>query len=169
MKKKALVVIPMVLIFVNVLRGVDAFDAHLGSRFNLKAMCIWNIHDFPTYKLLVGVVIKGHVGCPPCGPSINSSNSKKLKKIVYCGACKHLLRAHPYQWAWLAFNGGIETRVAPIRMSTTQTLEGVAECKSWLSNLQNFARRNFGPMHKHGIKRYSIMFELPCWQVCELP
>jgi hypothetical protein len=93
MKKKALVVIPMVLIFVNVFRGVDAFDAHLGSRFNLKAMCIWNIHDFPTYKLLVGVVIKGHVGCPPCGPSIDFSNSKKLKKIVYCGGMQALVKS----------------------------------------------------------------------------
>ncbi len=27
-------------------------------------MRMWNIHNFPTYGLLVGYVTKGHIGCP---------------------------------------------------------------------------------------------------------
>jgi hypothetical protein len=47
-------------------KGVVAFDAYLGAKFNLKAICIWSIHDFPTNNLFVGCVTKGRVGYPPC-------------------------------------------------------------------------------------------------------
>jgi hypothetical protein len=35
-------------------KGVVAFDAYLGAKFNLKAMCMWSIHDFLAYGLVVG-------------------------------------------------------------------------------------------------------------------
>jgi hypothetical protein len=72
-------------------------DAYLNAKFNLKAMCIQNIHDFSTYGLFVGCVIKGHMGCPLCGPTIDSKSSKKLKKMVFCGTCKYLPKSHPYR------------------------------------------------------------------------
>jgi hypothetical protein len=48
-------------------KGVDSFDAYVGAKFTLKAMCMWSIHDFPTYGLFASCAIKIHVGCPPCG------------------------------------------------------------------------------------------------------
>jgi len=41
-------------------------------------MCIWNIHDFPTYGLFTGFVTKGLVGCPPCGPIKETQSSNKF-------------------------------------------------------------------------------------------
>lgn len=38
--------------------GVDSFDAYVGAKFTLKTMCMWNIHDFPTYGLFANCVIK---------------------------------------------------------------------------------------------------------------
>jgi hypothetical protein len=35
-----------------------AFDAHMGAKYNLKAICMWNIHDFPTYDLFARCMIK---------------------------------------------------------------------------------------------------------------
>jgi hypothetical protein len=46
-------------------QGVQAFDAISWVPFTLKAMCMWNIHNFPTYGLFASCVTKGHVGCPP--------------------------------------------------------------------------------------------------------
>jgi hypothetical protein len=51
-------------------KGVKAFDVYSRAKFNLHAMCIWSTHNFPTYKLFVGCVIKGHVVCSPCGLEI---------------------------------------------------------------------------------------------------
>ncbi len=39
-------------------KGVEAFVAYLGAKFNLKVMCMWNIHDFLAYNLLIGYVTK---------------------------------------------------------------------------------------------------------------
>jgi hypothetical protein len=42
-------------------KGVSTFDAHQGVTFSLKAMCMWNIHDFSAYGLFIGCVTKGLV------------------------------------------------------------------------------------------------------------
>lgn len=63
-------------------KGVKALDSFQGATFNLRAMCMWNIHDFPAYGLFVGCVTKGLVGCPPCGPTIKYRHSRKFKKVV---------------------------------------------------------------------------------------
>jgi hypothetical protein len=56
---------------------VEARDVYLGMCFNLKAMCIWNIHDFATYGPFVRCVTKGHRGCLACGLDTKSKSSKK--------------------------------------------------------------------------------------------
>jgi hypothetical protein len=55
-----------------------AFDAHMGAKSNLKAICMWNIHDFPTYDLFLGCVTKRQVGCSPCGVATKFQSSKKI-------------------------------------------------------------------------------------------
>ncbi len=51
-------------------KGVYVLDSFQATTFNLRAMCMWNIHDFPVYRQFVGCVTKGLVGCPPCGLAI---------------------------------------------------------------------------------------------------
>lgn len=55
---------------------------------------MWSIHDFLTYGLFVGCVIKRHVDFPPCGPSTKVQSSNKLSKMVYCGLHRYLPRNH---------------------------------------------------------------------------
>jgi len=57
---------------------------------------MWRIHDFPAYGLFARCMTKGLVGCPPCGPIIESQSSKKLKNVVYWGSCCYFPRNHPY-------------------------------------------------------------------------
>jgi hypothetical protein len=73
--------------------GVQTFDLFSKENFNLRAMCIWSVHDFLAYKLFIGCVTKGHVGCPPCGPTIDSCSSKKLKKMIFLGIIATCLEA----------------------------------------------------------------------------
>ncbi len=96
--------------------GVQAFDVTIGEKLNLQSMCIWSVHDFPTYGLFVGCVTKGHIGCPPCGLAIESHFSRK--KMVYCGSCRYLPQNHPYRCNQIAFNGETENKVPPLHVST---------------------------------------------------
>ncbi len=74
---------PFIEKFQKLWKGVPTFGTHQGVTFNLKAMCMWSIHEFMAYGLFVGCVTKGLVGCPPCGPTTKSWSSRKLTKVVY--------------------------------------------------------------------------------------
>jgi hypothetical protein len=84
-------------------KGVQAFDVTIGEKFNLPAICIWNVHDFP-YGLFASCVTKGHIRCPPCGLATKSCSLRKLKKMLYCGSCRYLPRNHPYKHNQTTFN-----------------------------------------------------------------
>ncbi len=107
---------PLIEEFQLLCKGIDAFDAYLGTKFTLKTMRMWNIHDFPTYDLFIGCVTKGHIGCLPCGPNTKACFVRKLKEMVYIKACKYLPCNHPYRQAQTTFKGITETRSTPIRV-----------------------------------------------------
>jgi hypothetical protein len=113
-------------------KGVQVWDAYLGATFSFKIMCMWSIHDFPNYGLLLGCVTKGHVRCPPCGPSTESHSTRKLKKIVYCGSCHYLFNNHPYRRMKSAFNGQIEIWAARRRVFAIDTIQWGLEQESRL-------------------------------------
>ena len=45
---------------------VEVYDAANKSMFNLKAMLMWTVNDFPAYRNLAGCATKGKVECPVC-------------------------------------------------------------------------------------------------------
>jgi hypothetical protein len=95
-------------------------------------MCMWSIHDFPAYGLFTYCVTKRHVGCLPCSPTIESRSSRKLNKLLYYGSWRYLPRNHPYQKAWVAFNGEIELRATHVRVNVVDTMQWGIKQKSWL-------------------------------------
>lgn len=68
------------------------------TRFILKAILLWCLHDYPAYGIMVGVTIKGYRGCPKCGIIMCGQYSTSLCKIVY-GDCHRLwlLVDHPWR------------------------------------------------------------------------
>lgn len=46
--------------------GVKTYDAYRKQFFNLKAVLLWTINDFPAYGDLSGCVTKGYKACPVC-------------------------------------------------------------------------------------------------------
>ncbi len=79
--------------------------------------------------------------------------------------CKYLPKTHPYRQVQQPFNGKVENKGAPIRMFTQQIMASADERMAWLVNPRNRARGNLDPIHKHGMKRRNIMFELPYWYI----
>lgn len=52
--------------------GVSTYDAFTKSTFNLKALLLWTINDFPAYGNLSGYSTHGRKACPVCGVQTSS-------------------------------------------------------------------------------------------------
>ena len=89
------------------------YDAHSRSFFNMKAVLMWVIHEFPTYGNMVGCMTKGFCACPICGRNTNSMYLKCSRKCVYMGHRRYLPTNHKYRSQKGPFNGKSEHLIAP--------------------------------------------------------
>ena len=76
--------------------GARTNDDHSRSFFNMKAILMWVIHDFPAYGNMVGCTSKGFSTCPLCGKNIDSMYLKYSRKCVYMGHTRYLPINHKY-------------------------------------------------------------------------
>ena len=97
--------------------GVPTEDAAMymdSRRFNLKAILLWTMHDFPAYGVVSCCVTKGYVGCPICGEHTISRRSRALHKNVYDAPYRRFLPCgHPWRSATAAWDGVAEPRGPP--------------------------------------------------------
>ena len=149
--------------------GVEAQDvsnAISNTRFSLRAMLMWCIHDFPAYGLASGQVTKGYKGCPECGPDVTSRRSTSLGKNVYLGHRRYLRRNHPYRRNRAAFDGSEDMRSPPKAMTGVDIKQYALERTEWLNaSTQNRAGSEDDPVHRTGVKRLASFYELPYWEV----
>ncbi len=141
------------------------FHAYTGATFNLKAICMWSKHNFLAYKLFAGRVTKGHMECPPCDLTTKVGSSRKLKRMLYCGSHMYLPRSHPYWKAHTTFNVEIKLKATHVWVSTKDVTNLATYQETWLQGPRNRGSGKFDPIHKHGVKRLSTMFQLPYWKV----
>ena len=69
--------------------------------FNLKAILMWTMHDFPSYGECSGLATSGYHACLVFGPRINARYSQSLKKMVYQGHKMFLPPDHLLQAGFL--------------------------------------------------------------------
>ena len=81
--------------------------------FNLKAMLMWTINDFPAYGNLSGYSTKGKVACPVCHAETCSKYLNHSKKLVYMGHRRFLAPDHRYWKKASWFDGNEENRRKP--------------------------------------------------------
>ena len=97
--------------------AVDMSDSPTTSRFTLRGMLLYTIHDFPVYGLLSGCVTKGYRACPICKPGVDSWFSKSLWKNIFQGHRRCLNENHPFRFMTDSFNGKEEHRSKPMRVT----------------------------------------------------
>ena len=134
------------------------------ARFNLRAVLMWCIHDFPAYAMMAGTTNKGYCACPICGPNTPSRYSENLSKVVYGGSHRRWLpRGHPFRY---------DVSVFPTEELGSKPTPMNAEAHiRWAFMRAEYAR--FGgrlaaegdPMLCSGIKRLPTLFTLPYWKV----
>jgi len=86
-------------------QGVWTYDAYSKTCFNMKAILVWVIHDFPAYGNMDGFTTKGYNACPICGRNIESKYLSCSRKCVYMGHRRFLPQHHKFRSQKAPFNG----------------------------------------------------------------
>ena len=160
---------PLVEELVKLWEGVSAYDVlkELGSRsFKLRAVLLWTIHDFPGYGTVAGVAHQGYAACPVCGPDFRGEHSVELGKQTYTDTRRWLPLDDPWRATSMKglFNGREETRGKPNVVTAEEQVHRANEYQMWLRD-GNKEGAAGDPSKAHGVKRRSILYNLPYWKV----
>ncbi|XP_074305244.1 uncharacterized protein LOC141640293 [Silene latifolia] len=77
--------------------GIEVFDVYQKSFFNLKAMLLCIISDFPAYGNLCGHTVHGKEACPLCAEDVDSSYLRFSRKQAFLEYRKFLEEDHSYR------------------------------------------------------------------------
>ncbi|KAL4561446.1 hypothetical protein LXL04_033612 [Taraxacum kok-saghyz] len=94
--------------------GVRTYDAYKKEYFNLTAILLWTINDFPAYSNLSGCVTKGYYACPICATNTCSQWLPASKKVCFLGHRTFLPLKHPFRKRKKDFNNQQEKKYAPV-------------------------------------------------------
>ncbi|XP_073126852.1 uncharacterized protein [Henckelia pumila] len=156
--------------------GVETYDAFSKSMFNMKAILMWTINDFPAYGNLAGCATKGKLGCPICGEGVCSMWLKHSRKFAYLGHGRFLAPNHPFRKKKKWFDGNKETKGKPRPLNGLEILNAVKDIENdWgkkqkgkdINNTkkkrkkQDDSKRVQKPVQIW--KKKSIFFDLPYW------
>jgi hypothetical protein len=147
--------------------GIPAYDITKEptlQTFTLQAVLLWPIHDFPGYGTVGGFSHHGYAACLWCGPDLDAHYSLELGKQTYGGMRRWLPVHHRYKSAEMKdhFDGKVDDRRKPQRVSAKEQLRYAVEYKSW-RDAGNRAGVAGDPSKVHGVKRTSILNRLPYW------
>jgi hypothetical protein len=122
---------PLVEEILQLWNGFSSYDItkDRGERtFNLRAVLLWTIHDFPGYGTVGGFSHQGYAACPWCGPDLGAQHSTELGKQTYSGMRRWLPEDHLYRAAEMKeyFDGNMETRGKPDPVTIEEQLHNAA-------------------------------------------
>ncbi|GKD45402.1 zinc finger, PHD-type containing protein, partial [Tanacetum coccineum] len=81
---------------------VETIDVATGLKFNMRAMVLWTINDFPARSSLSGWSGQGYKACPTCNE--DTPSVRVLGKTAYVGHRRFLKKPHKWRRS-LEFNG----------------------------------------------------------------
>ncbi|GJV49897.1 zinc finger, PHD-type containing protein [Tanacetum coccineum] len=99
------------------LKGVETIDVATGQKFNMRAMVLWTINDFPARSSLSGWSGQGYKACPTCNE--DTPSVRVLGKTAYVGHRRFLKKPHKWRRS-LEFNGEIEDKDPPRKFDRDQ-------------------------------------------------
>jgi hypothetical protein len=150
--------------------GIPAVDLSKDEgeqNFILRSILLWIVNDFSAYGLISGQQVKGYCGCPICGEFTRAEHSANLRKMTYLGHRRRLAENHRFRRSRLAFNGEQEFQVAPQRPSGEDIVHMAAAHQHYLQ-AGGVRDGPDDPVKKNGVKRCSILFDLPYWIVSNI-
>ncbi|GJY27904.1 hypothetical protein Tco_0403671 [Tanacetum coccineum] len=91
-------------------KGVETIDVASGQKFNMRAMVLWTINDFPARSSLSGWSGQGYKACPTCNE--DTPSVRVLSKTAYVGHRRFLKKPHKWRRS-LEFNGQTDNKDPP--------------------------------------------------------
>ncbi|GJW91717.1 hypothetical protein Tco_0169270 [Tanacetum coccineum] len=101
------------------LKGVETIDVATGQKFNMRAMVLWTINDFPARSSLSGWSGQGYKACPTCNE--DTPSVRVLSKTAYVGHRRFLKKPHKWRSS-REFNGEIEDGDPPRKFNRDKIL-----------------------------------------------
>ncbi|KAL2511574.1 Uncharacterized protein Adt_17174 [Abeliophyllum distichum] len=144
--------------------GVKMYDAVTKSTFNLKAILMWTIHDFPAYGNVSGWPTKGKIACPICREDTCSQWLTHGRKFAYMGHRRFLPLGHPLRMKKNWFNGHIENGTRPkIKSGEEDSVEAGKIANNWGKTGKKKRKKSSNQCNVTW-KKNSIFFKLPYWK-----
>ncbi|GJR68456.1 putative reverse transcriptase domain-containing protein [Tanacetum coccineum] len=108
---------------------VDTYDASTKENFNLCAVVLWTINDYPTLGTLCGCPYSGFKGCVVCRKDTHCVRLYALSKQSYAGHRQYLPYNHPFRRQKKAFNGQQEFQLSPNPLTEEQIYNEIQKQK----------------------------------------
>ncbi|XP_019089550.1 PREDICTED: uncharacterized protein LOC104731108 isoform X2 [Camelina sativa] len=152
--------------------GVEAFDVSVKQNFNLKAVLMWTISDFPALGMLSGWTTHGRLSCPYCMEDTDAFQLMHGRKSSWFDCHRRFLPPdHVYRQNKRSFlKNNVVSKTGPHYRSGDEILEhqlgefyGVqktAECGG--NGHVNNQIEGYGVTHQW--HKHSIFWELPYWR-----
>ncbi|XP_047340380.1 uncharacterized protein LOC124943970 [Impatiens glandulifera] len=143
--------------------GVPTYNVSRGETFNMKAMLLWTISDFPAYGMLSGWSTHGIDGCPICMKKSKSFRLKYGRKACYFDCHRQFLSPeHPYRNDTQHFTKDrVETTLHPPIKDGNEIWSEISHYKLASETPHDYPH-GFGDYHKW--TKRSIFWELPYWK-----
>ncbi|XP_016185161.1 uncharacterized protein LOC107626774 [Arachis ipaensis] len=149
--------------------GVETYDAKEGNTFKMCAALMWTINDFPGLGNLSGWNTHGGLACPTCKLDAKPHRLKDSQKWCFMGHRRFLNQGHKYRLDRNRFDGQVEGRDPPKKLSGTDVLRQQSNVhisfgKS--STVTSKKRRNGQDADEDDShwKKKSVFFDLPYWE-----
>ncbi|KAG7548238.1 Transposase-associated domain [Arabidopsis suecica] len=151
--------------------GVDAYDVSLNQNFNLKAVLMWTISDFPAYSMLSGWTTHGKLSCPICMESTKSFYLPNGRKTCWFDCHRRFLpHGHPLRRNKKDFLRGKDAskEYPPDSLTGEQVyyerLVGVNPPRTKDVGGNGHEKKMAGYGKEHNWHKESILWELPYWK-----
>ena len=146
-------------------KGVSTFDALTGKDFDLHAVVIWCIHDYPALSTLSGRVTKGYYACVHCDK--NPCSRRIKNKICYIGHRRFL----PWDHIWRTkkwFDGKEDHLEKPEEFSTEELMQQLERVKDVRPGQHPQSKKRKREVDGQCWKRRSSLWDLPYWSNLKL-
>jgi hypothetical protein len=156
---------PLVKELLELWKGIPTFDALTEKNFDLHAVVIWSIHDYPALSTFSGTVTRGYYACVHCD---KKPCSKRIRnKIHYIDHRRFLARDHPRRMSKI-FDGIAENREKPEKFTIDEMMEQLERVKD--VRLGNHLESNKRKRDVEGQcwKRRSCLWDFPYWSSLKL-
>jgi len=156
---------PLIEELLDLWKGVPTYDALTRKSFDLHAVVLWCIHDYPALSTLSGRVTRGYYACVRCDK--NPCSRRLRNKICYIGHRRFLPSDHVWRTKKF-FDGQTEEREQPEEFTMDELNEQLVRVSHVKPGNHPNNKKRKRQEEGQCWKRRSSLWDLPYWSKLKL-